>query len=336
MAKKKSKTQKLKKNIKRKNNRTKASTNIQNQKSTKKVEQTNIKKQNSQNSNEKRKIVPKDQVEYKLFTQSKQETKKQKTNPLNDIKIKTKNLLSKENKQKKNNIKIKKDEKLKIKNKQVSKDKKQSKNINKKSNIFIRLLNDLIKNLHIIFNTIIIIVFLVILLGLKQVEVFETSFILYVGGILLFLILIAISYNKYISGRIFTIILCILMSLGIYRLQYTYDFIRNLNSSMYEYKEYHVVSFDNSSNKNIYNINNKKVGLLKENSVNIERVLNTKLDQVKYITFDSQTELFDSFYNNEFRAIIVTENQYKYLKNNKIKPETDVKILYTFKANALK
>ena len=204
------------------------------------------------------------------------------------------------------------------------------KEVPKPKNTFLRLLFEIYHSSYVFFNTIILLVFIILIVGLKTVNVFSNSIILYIGAILLFLIIVAISYNKYISGKVFTIILTGIMSFGIYHLQYTYDFIRGLNHQQYEYKEYYVVTFNNSSNRSIYNINNKKVGLISDNSVNIERVLNTKLDSVKYIEFNNQEDLFSAFYNNEFRAIIITENQYKYLKNNKANPNQDVKKLYSF------
>ena len=83
-------------------------------------------------------------------------------------------------------------------------------------------------------------------------------------------------------------------------------------------------------------INNKKVCLLKDNSKNIERKLNTKLDSVIYVIHEDPNKLYSDFYNTECRAIIVNENQYKYLLNN-IEPNSrNIKILYEFKANGKK
>ena len=148
--------------------------------------------------------------------------------------------------------------------------------------------------------------------------------------------LVAISYNRYFSGKLFTILLCVGMGFAIYRMQYTYDFIRNLNTNVYEYKTYYVVTFDNNQNKSIYNINNKKVGLFKENTINIERKLNTKIDNVNYLEYDNLNNMFNDFYDQKFRAVLVNENQYKYMKNYISENARTVKILYQFKANAKK
>jgi hypothetical protein len=138
------------------------------------------------------------------------------------------------------------------------------------------------------------------------------------------------------SGKIFTIFLCLGMGYAIYQMNYTYDFINNLNTNVYEYKTYYVVTFNNSQNKSIFNINNKKVGLLKDNCTNVERKLNTKLDKVNYQEYDDINQLCNDFYSQKFRALIVNENQYTYLKNNVYENARDVKIIYEFKANAKK
>ena len=71
--------------------------------------------------------------------------------------------------------------------------------------------------------------------------------------------------------------------------------------------------------------------LLIENLMKEQIETNTKLDKINYIEFDNLNELINSFYNQEFRAMIVTENQYKYIlkeyENNK-----KTKVLYEFTA----
>lgn len=244
----------------------------------------------------------------------------------------------------KNNNKFKKnntDKKLKISHKLEKEIKKtipktKTEQNLKKKNIIIRLFYEIKNNFHIFFNTLIIITFIILLIGLIRIDVLKTGTIVYICCIVLFLMLVAISYNRYLSGKIFTLIITAGMCLGIYYMQYTYDFIRNLNSNVYEYKTYYVVTFNTTINRSIYTINNKKVGLLKDNCINIERKLNTKLDKVNYIEYDDINELYDDFYSSKFKAILVNENQYNYLKNNIHENSRDVKILYEFKANAKK
>ena len=357
MAKKKSKTQKQKKNFKKKVSKITSNSQI----TSKNTNQPKPSTKNKQaGANSKRQIVPKEDVSYKLF----QEPEKVKAKPIdkksapkkilvnrNDVLYElfnppktpskapkkncltkltsfVKQTLAKLTKKRQPKEKIKKEPKIIEETEEIELPRK--KEVAKPKNTFLRLLFEIYHSSYVLFNTVILMAFVILIVGLKSVNVFSNSIIIYIGAILLFLIVVAISYNKYISGKIFTIILTGIMGLGIYHLQYTYDFIRGLNHQQYEYKEYYVVTFNNSSNRSIYNINNKKVGLINENSVNIERVLNTKLDSVKYIEFTNQEELFEAFYNNEFRAIIITENQYKYLKNNKTNPNQDVKKLYSF------
>ena len=334
MAKKKSKTQKYKHNQKRKQQKI--------------IKQKEVTKE--------KQLVAKDQVKYNVVLNyekdiikkdiPKLKKEKKKINIYQKIQKEFNNLKKQLNKVKeylnskidnfKKRIKIKKkrEKEPKIvlpKLKKTEKNKKE----NLKQNKFIRFLICIKNNIHILFNSIIITTFIIMIIGLIRIKMYEASTIIYISCIVLFLMTVAISYNKYISGKIFTTIIVIGMILAIYKMQYTYDFIRNLNSSEYEYKTYYVVTFDNGLNRSIYNINNKKVGLFKENCTNIERKLNTKLNKVKYLEYKDLNKLFDDFYDQEFRALIVNENQYKFLEN-KIVNNRQVKILYEFEANAKK
>lgn len=334
MAKKKSKTQKYKHNQKRKQQKI--------------IKQKEVTKE--------KQLVAKDQVKYNVVLNyekdiikkdiPKLKKEKKKINIYQKIQKEFNNLKKQLNKVKeylnskidnfKKRIKIKKkrEKEPKIvlpKLKKTEKNKKE----NLKQNKFIRFLICIKNNIHILFNSIIITTFIIMIIGLIRIKMYEASTIIYISCIVLFLMTVAISYNKYISGKIFTTIIVIGMILAIYKMQYTYDFIRNLNSSEYEYKTYYVVTFDNGLNRSIYNINNKKVGLFKENCTNIERKLNTKLNKVKYLEYEDLNKLFDDFYDQEFRALIVNENQYKFLEN-KIVNNRQVKILYEFEANAKK
>lgn len=334
MAKKKSKTQKYKHNQKRKQQKI--------------IKQKEVTKE--------KQLVTKDQVKYNVVLNNEKDIikkdipklkkEKKKINIYQKIQKEFNNLKKQLNKVKeylnskidnfKKRIKIKKkrEKEPKIvlpKLKKTEKNKKE----NLKQNKFIRLLICIKNNIHILFNSIIITTFIIMIIGLIRIKMYEASTIIYISCIVLFLMTVAISYNKYISGKIFTTIIVIGMILAIYKMQYTYDFIRNLNSSEYEYKTYYVVTFDNGLNRSIYNINNKKVGLFKENCTNIERKLNTKLNKVKYLEYEDLNKLFDDFYDQEFRALIVNENQYKFLEN-KIVNNRQVKILYEFEANAKK
>lgn len=334
MAKKKSKTQKYKHNQKRKQQKI--------------IKQKEVTKE--------KQLVAKDQVKYNVVLNNEKDIikkdipklkkEKKKINIYQKIQKEFNNLKKQLNKVKeylnskidnfKKRIKIKKkrEKEPKIVLPKLKKTEKKKKE-NLKQNKFIKFLICIKNNIHILFNSIIITTFIIMIIGLIRIKMYEASTIIYISCIVLFLMTVAISYNKYISGKIFTTIIVIGMILAIYKMQYTYDFIRNLNSSEYEYKTYYVVTFDNGLNRSIYNINNKKVGLFKENCTNIERKLNTKLNKVKYLEYKDLNKLFDDFYDQEFRALIVNENQYKFLEN-KIVNNRQVKILYEFEANAKK
>ena len=334
MAKKKSKTQKSKKNQKKKvqklnkvsqskkvvNNTPKKNTNTP-KKNTTKVEEKKSTKPVIPKETPKKQVVDKDKVKYNVLLTNK--TLKEEPPKKEIVKEQPK-----KNTQKVSSILLKK-----VKQKPNKKDKKI---IEKPNNTFLRLLYNVYHNTHILFNSLLIVTYIILLVGFITTNAFTTGTIIYVSCIVIFLSIVAICYNKYLSGKIFSSLIIIGMALAIYNMQYTYDFIRNLNSNEFEYKEYYVVTFNNGQNKSIYNINNKKVGLLKDNSTNIERILNTKLDSVNYIEYEDPNLLYQDFYNHTYRAIIVNDNQYKYLTNNIEQSTKKVKILYKFKANGRK
>lgn len=360
MAKKKSKTQKYKKNIKKKQQKAQTAKNTNN----KQINNNQQSKKTTQPVKNKQ-VVPKNEVKYNVVLNNEtakkdkpvqktinKETpeKKETKNTLSILKVKVKTIkdyLAKKINQIVKNHEFKKNNKKKTDNKYNKKIKKDIPNIKKietkskelkqkPKNIFLRLLYEVFHNTHIIFNTLIIVTFIIMLIGLIRINVLGKGTIIYICCIALFLMAVAISYNRYISGKVFTLILTSMMGFAIYQMQYTYDFIRNLNTNVYEYKTYYVVTLDTSVNRSIYTINNKKVGLLKENCINIERKLNTKLDKVNYLEYDSINDLFRDFYDQKMRAVLINDNQYKYLTNYIEEGSRGVKILYEFKVNAKK
>lgn len=362
MAKKKSKTQKYKKNLKKKQQKVQTPKTPSN-KSTKSVQQTPKPKTTQTQKN--KQVVPKNEVKYNVVLNKETakkiqpvekpapkevKEKKQKNSNLNVIKNKFKKIkefIFKKKEQIIKNYEFKKKNKKKAVNnysKSIKKDIPVAKKVDNKNketkkkpkNIFLRLLYEVAHNTHIIFNTLIVVTFIIMLIGLIRINVLGKGTIIYICCIVLFLMTVAISYNRYISGKVFTLILTAMMGFAIYQMQYTYDFIRNLNSNVYEYKTYYVVTLNTSVNRSIYTINNKKVGLLKENCINIERKLNTKLDKVNYLEYDNINDLFKDFYNQKMRAVLINDNQYKYLTNYIEEGSRDVKILYEFKVNAKK
>ncbi len=374
MAKKKSKTQKYKKKQKKKlqkgqvkspkkvvKKNTQPKTEVKKSEQSKKIEpkvENRAENKEQPKKINKNQIVSKEKVNYNVVLAEENRKQIEKTNKIKiqeiikeEKKLETKEQTKKENKFKKSiqnikaNIVSKKQTKIKENKKAVYVEKNIKKDLLKletpkenikKKNIIIRLFYEIKNNMHIIFNTIIIVTFIILLIGLIRINVLQKGTIIYICSIVLFLMLVAISYNRYLSGKVFTLLITAGMCVGIYYMQYTYDFIRNLNTNVYEYKTYYVVAFDTAVNRSIYTINNKKVGLLTENCVNIERKLNTKLDKVHYIEYDDMNKLFQDFYKSEFKAILVNENQYNYLKNNIEENSRKIKILYEFKANARK
>lgn len=307
MAKKKSKTQKYKKNLKKKNAKKAQNIKVSQEKKTSNVKSKAEKKVELQPKGGQ--LVDRDKVNYNVVLKKAKKDDKPKIT--------------------RKHINLKQDA---LKNNQTHT---RDKNDSSLLGLLKRFINFCENNVHIVFNAILIIVFIVLLFGLFSCGFLSTKVIIYIAVLVLFLIVVAISYNKYTSGKILTIILCTCMGGVIYHMQYTYGFLYTLNNVAYEYKTYYLVSFDNSTNKNIYSINNKKIGLLDENTTSIKRILDMKVD-ANFQIYEDVNQLFKDFFDQKFRAVIVNENQYAYLKNKIESNSQDVKILYEFKANSHK
>lgn len=185
-------------------------------------------------------------------------------------------------------------------------------------------------NIHIIFNSTMLFIFIVFVYGLITTKVFSPTINTYIIVIAIFFMLIAMSYNKYLSGKVFTTILSILMILNIYYMNDTYGYIDSLNSSYYETRTYYIVTFDNNTNQNIYSISNKTIGLLDKNSKKLTKILNNRIAGCQYQVYDNPNNLYNDFYNEKTRAIILNENEYQYLVNNIDNNLRKVKILDQF------
>lgn len=356
MAKKKSKTQKQRKNLKKKR---KIAAQVKGQVTTKKDVLYNValtnpdifkdisKKANQENNNtlnKPKKIDKKNNDSFRFKDNKKKNVSNEKTKKNVNISKKTDKIINKkENIQSDakidKNVNIQFDTKIgknvtnKVDNKELKKvDTKEDKKI---ENVSISTkVNNVVS---IIFNAILVLSFIILLIGCIRVDVFSKKEIIIGSVLTIFLMLIALSYNKYISGKIFTIILVTVMAFATYKLQYTYDFIHNLNSAKYEYKTYYLVGFDTPMNVNVYSVGDRNVGLLVDNNINVQRKLNTIVNRVNYIIYDNEDLLFNSLYNSDVRALLLTENQYKYLQiDSKFHSEKKLKVLYEFKVNAPK
>jgi len=263
-------------------------------------------------------------LKIKEFKNNKKKTKKTKKNSKKTIDPKIKKAEEKAKRRQEYKERLILNQQLEKKVQKIEKD-------YSKYNIVVRTFVKLYRNLHILFNSIIIISFIILLLGAFKVEVYETSSILYFGSLLLFLIIVAISQNKYLSGKVFTIILTVGMAIVTAQIQNTYDFIKIMNTKSYEYKTYYVAAFDVPKNRTVHSLNNKKICVLKDISEKTSLVLDTKIDKATYLAYNNTDLMFEEFYSQKCRGIIVNENQYKYLENNP-KKNRKIRTIYEFKA----
>ena len=181
------------------------------------------------------------------------------------------------------------------------------------------------------FNIVLLLTFILLINGLR-VTGLSTKFIIYIAFLLFILIGVAILLNRYVSGKVFTCILVIGMAIAIIRINDTYDYIHSLDKINYETKTYYVVTLDSVRNTKIYNLNNKKIALLKGNEVNEEKILNIKLDGVRYELYEDFDVMINGLFSSNYRAVILSKEEYNRMENTQFDNRKKTKILYTFEA----
>ena len=122
------------------------------------------------------------------------------------------------------------------------------------------------------------------------------------------------------------------MAIAIIRINDTYDYIHSLDKINYETKTYYVVTLDSVRNTKIYNLNNKKIALLKGNEVNEEKILNIKLDGVRYELYEDFDVMINGLFSSNYRAVILSKEEYNRMENTQFDNRKKTKILYTFEA----
>lgn len=191
------------------------------------------------------------------------------------------------------------------------------------------------RNFHLFFNIILIVSFIILGLFMILSKEVNIKLMIYASLILIFFMTIAISYNKYTSGKIFTIILCAIMGFISYKLEYNGDLLHSLDKRNYTSQTYYIVTINNNMNKKIYSLNNKKIALMKDNNQSIKVQINNKLSKVTYLEYQDKEKMISDFLNQQFRGIVLTPNEYQYIQNTS-RTSKDFKVQYEFEIYAKK
>ena len=111
-----------------------------------------------------------------------------------------------------------------------------------------------------------------------------------------------------------TIILNLIVIYNINALNNDYSYINNVISEKYQYNDYYILVKKNTKYSSLDKINNKKVGILRNNRINVESTINNKV-KINYIEYGNNQELLNSIDNNEVQAIIISKRTYQKLNN---------------------
>lgn len=134
--------------------------------------------------------------------------------------------------------------------------------------------------------------------------------------------------SKKIIGYIISLFLVILMITIFYYTSVTLGFFKSFKNNRYMEENYLVLILENSNYKEVYDLNNEKIGYLSNELTNINKAINDlnekiNLENKQYKEYD---KLFNDLYNNIINAIIIEQSSYDMISENK--GYENLKVLY--------
>lgn len=173
-------------------------------------------------------------------------------------------------------------------------------------------------NIYILFINIIL-----YLTGLYVVNLYSTKNIIIISiGLIITLFISIISYyNKkniiYNSGIFITFLTNIILINNIISINQNYDYLNNLITNKYEYKDYSLyIQKKNQIYKDITKLENKKIGILTENYENTCKIMNKNV-KVKCLKYNDISDLESSLQSGEIQAFIIEKSKYNNYNNKK-------------------
>ena len=141
-------------------------------------------------------------------------------------------------------------------------------------------------------------------------------------SVILLALYLSKNQKKYNAGVFITLLLNIVLLFNIVDMNKNYNFIENIVHKNYNYLTYNLyVQKSNTTYNNIYKLENKSIGLLNTNEINVE-------DQI----YDNIDELREWIQSGEIQAFIIDSN----VKKEDLKIINKVRIIYSnrIKTNA--
>lgn len=177
----------------------------------------------------------------------------------------------------------------------------------------------LLASINIYILIISIITYIIGVIYIDLLPITKDTFII-IGSILL-IILSILSYfskNNYIynSGILVTILLNVITIYNINNLNNNYDYLNNIINKKYHYETYEIYVLKKTPKyNNIKRLNNKKIGVLTNNSENVCNYLNSKIN-IECKTYKTIEEINTAISSGEIQSFSVTKNKYKNLDTN--------------------
>ena len=151
-------------------------------------------------------------------------------------------------------------------------------------------------------------------------------------SVILLALYLSKNQKKYNAGVFITLLLNIVLLFNIVDMNKNYNFIENIVHKNYNYLTYNLyVQKSNTTYNNIYKLENKSIGLLNTNEINVEDQINKKI-KVEYKIYDNIDELREWIQSGEIQAFIIDSN----VKKEDLKIINKVRIIYSnrIKTNA--
>lgn len=131
----------------------------------------------------------------------------------------------------------------------------------------------------------------------------------------------------YNTGIILTIIFNVITIYNINDLNQKYSYIDNIMSQKYEYNTYNIyVQKKNPKYNKLDKLNNKKIGMLKNNSENICNLLNKEITITCYY-YNKLEDLASSLESGEIQSIILSTYQTEQLEKSNIQIKKKIRII---------
>jgi hypothetical protein len=187
----------------------------------------------------------------------------------------------------------------------------------------------LLASINIYILIINIIIYIIGLIYIDLLPITKDLIIIIVATILIILSMFSY-FNKnnhiYNSGILITIILNVIIIYSINNLNNNYDYLNNIINKKYHYETYEIYVLKKTPTYNdISTLNNKKIGILSNNSENVCNYLNNKI-KIECKTYKSINEINEAITTGEIQSFSIAKNKYSKIDTNNILKKQSRKI----------